>query len=231
MNSFAKYFAQVGKKFANKIPSPNKSVSEYLKCLQSNKASIFLQPTDMLEIKCIAVELPLKKSSGHDNISNMLLKEIIDNISEVLCIIFNRSLQQGEFPTIMKSAEVVPLYKSKEHFLEMNYRPISLLTTISKILGKIIYTRVYTFLQNTRQLYENQYGFQATHSCEHAIGQAISGIVKGLENKLNSACVLLDLLKAFDTIEHGIMLEKLSLYGICGNALSLFKSYLSDRKL
>ena len=94
-NSFAKYFAQVGKKFANKIPSPNKSVSEYLKCLQSNKASIFLQPTDVLEIKCIVVELPSKKSSGHDNISNIPLKEIIHNISEVLCIIFNRFLQEG----------------------------------------------------------------------------------------------------------------------------------------
>ena len=136
-NSFAKYFAQVGKKFANKIQSPNKSISEYLKCLQSNKASIFLHPTDVLEIKCIVVELPSKKSSRHDNISNMLLKEIIDNISEVLCITFNRSLLHGEFPTIMKLAEVVSLYKSKEHFLEMNYRPISLLTTISKILEKI----------------------------------------------------------------------------------------------
>ena len=125
--------------------------------------------------------MPSKKSSGHDNISNILLKEIIDNISEVLCIIFNRSLQQGEFPSTMKLAEVVPLYKSKEHFLETNYRPISLLTTISKVLEKIIYTRVYTFLQNTGQLYENQYGFQAAHSYEHAIGQIISGIVKGLE--------------------------------------------------
>ena len=230
-NNFAKYFAQVGKKCANKIPSPDKSVTEYLKCLQLNKASIFLQPTDLLEIKCIVTELPSKKSSGHNNISNILLKEIIDNISEVLCIIFNRSMQQGEFPSIMKLAEVVPLYKSEEHFLETNYRPISLLTTISKILEKIIYTKVYTFLQNTGQLYENQYGFQAAHSCEHAIGQVIGGIVKGLENKLNSACVLLDLSKVFDTIEHAIMLEKLLLYGICGSALSWFKSYLSDRKL
>ena len=88
------------------------------------------------------------------------------------------------------------------------------------MLEKIIYTRVYTFLQNTGQLYENQYGFHAAHSCEHAIGQAAGGIVKGLERKQNSACVLLDLWKAFDTIEHVIMLEKLSLYGICGNALN-----------
>ena len=176
-------------------------------------------------------KLPTKKSSGHDNISNILLKEIIDSISHILCTVFNKSLEQGEFPSIMKLAEVVPLYKGKEHFLETNYRPISLLTTVSKVLEKIVYKRVYNFLQNTGQLYENQYGFRASHSCEHAIGQVINSIVKGLENKLNSACVLLDLSKAFGTIEHVIMLEKLALYGIRGNVLTWFKSYLTGRKL
>ena len=138
-------------------------------------------------------KLPTKKSSGHDNISNIFLKQIIDEISNVLCIIFNKSLEQGECPNIMKLAEAVPLYKGKEHYLETNYRLISLLTTVSKVLEKIVYKRVYTFLQNTGQLYENQYGFRASHSCEHTIGHVINGIVKGLENKLNSACVLLDL--------------------------------------
>ena len=117
------------------------------------------------------------------------------------------------------------MYKGKEHFLETNYRPISLLTMISKVLEKIVYQRIYSFLQNTRQLYDNQYGFRESHSCEHAIGQVINGIVKGLENRVNSACMLLDLSKAFDTIEHTIMLEKLALYGIRGNALSWFKSH------
>ena len=230
-NILAKYFSQVGKNFAGKIPNPTTSISEYLKCLQSNKASIFLNPTDVWQIKKIVAKLPTKRSSGHDNISNILLKEIIENIAHVLCIIFNKSLEQGEFPSTMKLAEVVPLYKGKEHFLETNYRPISLLTTISKVSEKIVYQRVYSFLQNTGQLYDNQYGFRESHSCEHAIGQVINGIVKGLENRVNSVCVLLDLSKAFDTIEHTIMLEKLALYGVCGNASSWFKSYLSGRSL
>ena len=230
-NSLTKYFAQVGKKFADKIRSPTTSIVDYLKCLQSSKASIFFNPTDVLEIKRIVTMLPTKKSSGHDNISNILLKEIVDSIAHILCTIFNKSLEQGEFPTIMKLADVVPLYKSKEHYLETNYRPISLLTTVSKVLEKIVYCRVYTFLQNTGQLYENQYGFRASHSCEHAIGQVVNGIVKGMENKLNSACVLLDLSKAFDTIEHDIMLKKLEIYGIHGNALTWLKSYLTGRKL
>ena len=102
----------------------------------------------------------------------------------------------------MKLAEVVPLYKSKENFLETNYRPISLLTTMSKILEKIMYQRIYSFLQNTGQIYENQYGFRANHSCEHAIGQVVGTLIKNIENWLYSACILLDLSKAFDTIEH-----------------------------
>ena len=230
-NTFAKYFSQVGKKFAGKIPSSNTSISDYLKCLQSHKASIYLNPTDVWEIKKTVAKLPSKRSSGHDNISNILLKDIIANIADVLCVIFNKSLEQGEFPSMMKLAKVVPLYKGKEHYLETNYRPISLLTTISKVLEKIVYQRIYSFLQNTGQLYDNQYGFREAHSCEHTIGKVVNGIVKSLENKETSACVLLDLSKAFDTIEHTIMLEKLALYGIRGNALSWFKSYLSGRSL
>ena len=137
----------------------------------------------------------------------------------------------GEFPSIMKLAEVVPLYKSKEHYIENNYRPISLLTTISKILEKIMYHRVYSFLQNTGQVYDNQYGFRANHSCEHAVGQVVGSIVKGLENRQYVACILLDLSKAFDTIDHKILLEKLELYGIRGQVLTWFESYLTNRKL
>ena len=230
-NTFAKYFAEVGKKFASKINSPKRYVHDYLKLLQSHQTSLFLSPTCQQEIKRIVSSLPSKSSSGHDNISNVLLKEIIDQISQVLVEVFNKSMTQGEFPTIMKLAEVVPLYKGKEHYLETNYQPISLLTTISKILEKIIYKRVYSFLQNSGQLYENQYGFHANHSCEHAIGQVVGTIVKALENKQYAASILLDLSKAFDTIKHNILLKKLELYGIRGSALAWFESYLTNRTL
>ena len=161
--------------------------------MESNTKSIFLTPTDENEIKKISAELPSKTSSCHDQISNILLKEIIGYIVEPLSYIFNQSIQNGEFPDSMKLADVVSLYKNKEHYLESNYRPISLLTTISKILEKIVYKCVYEFLVETSQLYEDQYGFQSNHSCEHAIGQMVGSILKNMENKKNSLCVLLDL--------------------------------------
>ena len=120
-NMFAKYFAEVGKKFASKINLPKRHVHDYLKLLQSHQTSLFLSPTCQQEIKRIVSSLPSKSSSGHDNISNVLLKEIIDQILQVLVEVFNKSMTHCEFPTIMKLAEVVPLYKGKEHYLETNY--------------------------------------------------------------------------------------------------------------
>ena len=230
-NRFAKYFAGVGKQFASKIPKSFKSITDYLKLLQSSQSSLFLSPTCEEEIKRIVSTLPSKASSHHDNISNILLKEIIDQLAHVLVEVFNKSMTMGGFPSIMKLAEVVSLYKGKEHYLENNYRPISLLTTISKILEKIMYQQVYSFLQETGQIYKNQYGFRANHSCEHAVGQVIGTVVKGLENHQYIACILLDLSKAFDTIEHEILLHKLEFYVVRGHALSWFKSYLSNHKL
>ena len=188
-NSFARYFSEVGEKFAKKIPSPAKSITEYMKVMGSNTRSIFLEPTDENEIRKIAFELPNKSSSGHDRISNVLLKEIIAQITEPLSMIFNQSLQTGEFPSDMKLAEVVPLYKSKEHYLESNYQPISLLTTISKILKKVVYKRVYKFLTESSQLYDNQYGFCSNHSCEHAISQTVGNLLKNLRKIRKTASV------------------------------------------
>ena len=131
----------------------------------------------------------------------------------------------------MKLADVVPLFKSKDRYVESNYRPISLLSTMSKVLEKVVYNRVYNFLNQTGQISDKQYGFRAKHSCEHAVGQLIGSILKNLENKKTTVSVLLDLSKAFDTIKHDIMLKKLDLYGVRGTPLLWFQSYLSERKL
>ena len=230
-NGLAKYFANVGRNFAEKIPSPSRSVSEYLKLLQQNSESLFFSPSTVDEIEKIISSLPSKRSCGADNISNVLLKDLAPLLGVPLNIIINQSMCTGVFPDLMKLAEVVPLYKGKSRDLESNYRPISLLTTMSKVMEKVVYKRVYHFLTNTGQICETQYGFRSKHSCEHAIAQVVGSVLKNLEMKKSTIAVMLDLSKAFDTIEHEIMIKKLELFGVRGVCLDWFRSYLKDRQM
>ena len=131
----------------------------------------------------------------------------------------------------MKAADVSPLYKSKEKYMVTNYRPISLLITMSKILEKVVYVRVYNFLVETDQLYQSQYGFRSGHSCQNAISELVGTILKNQEENKLTIGVFIDLSKAFDTLSHDILLRKLHKYGIRGTALDWFKSYLSDRSM
>ena len=190
-----------------------------------------MTPTMTTEISKLIDNIPNKMSSGHDSITNVLLKKIKEGIVGPITDIFNASMCLGEFPNTMKLAEVIPLYKGKSRELGSNYRPISLLITLSKILEKLIYNRVYGFLMETDQIYQSQYGFRKRHSCEHAIGELTSEIVKNLENKKLTATIFLDLSKAFDTLEHSTLLAKLEIYGIRGVSLNWFKDYLINRKL
>ena len=161
---FAKHFSSVGKKFAEQIGSPSKDINHYLSYIPNNPKSIFMQPVTIQEIEKLINNLPNKKSSGYDNLSNVLLKQIKPSIINPLTLICNNSIKEGEFPHDMKAADVSLLHKSKERHVVTNYRPISLLITLSKILEKVVYSRVYNFLVETDQLYQSQYGFRSGHS-------------------------------------------------------------------
>ena len=131
----------------------------------------------------------------------------------------------------MKLADIVPIHKANEKYLTTNYRPISLLITVSKLLEKVMYKRTYNFFTQTDKLYQSQYGFRAQHSCENAIGELIGEIVKGHEHRKHTLAVFLDLSKAFDTLSHKILLTKLERYGIRGTSWKWYESYLDQRKL
>ena len=117
-------------------------------------------------------------SYGHDNISNVFLIKLYLCFLSPLVYIFNLSIQTGIFPDKMKLAEIIPVYKSKEKNLMTNYRPISLLITISKFLGKVIYKRIYHFLDSNNVFFKNQYGFRENRSYMHVISKLISHIIK-----------------------------------------------------
>ena len=228
---FAKHFSSVGRKYAHQITKSDTSFIQYLQNIPQFPTSIYMTPTSMIEIESLIDKLPNKTSKGNDNISNILLKKLKFPIIKPMEIIFNKSIEEGIFPDDMKLADVIPLYKNKERFLVTNYRPISLLVTMSKILEKIIYKRTYKFLCSTEQLYQSQYGFRTGHSCENAIGELVGTIVKNKEQKKSTVGVFIDLSKAFDTLNHDMLLQKMERYGIRGCTLKWFASYLSNRKM
>ena len=211
---FGKYFSQIGKEFANKIKAPLKDIKEYLAKIPIIKYSLFLHPTTSVEICRLIDKLPNKSSSGHDKISNIILKKIKDGISLPLASILNKSLQEGKVPDIMKIADVIPLCKSKSKEETNNYRPISLLITMSKVMEKVVYSWTVNFLEKTNQIFKSQYGFRSKHSCELAVSELLSEVIKGNESGLHTIAVYLDLSKAFDTIDHKLLLSKLEVYGI-----------------
>ena len=180
--------------------------------MQKSDSTLFLAPTSVDEIHYLIKSLPNKTSSGHDSISNNLMKKLSPSILEPLAIIFNKSLETGVFPEEMKMADVVLLYKSKSEYECTNYRPISLLLTISKLLEKLMYKRTYYYLEQTDQLYQSQYGFRKSHSCETAIMELASSIIKGKDDGFYTLALFIDLSKAFDTVDHNILLDKLDKY-------------------
>ena len=210
---------------------PIKPINSYISSIPNHHSSIFLEPCTEQEISKLIKSLKPKKSSGIDNIDNIILKELEAYLTRPLMLIFNNSLETGIFPEKMKIAKVVPLHKAKNKDETTNYRPISLLLTLSKLLEKIMYKRVYKFLTKTNQLYSSQDGFRKNHACDQAMGELVANITKGIEQRKLTAGVFLDLSKAFDTLEHSVIFKKLYRYGLRGQCLTWFKSYLTDRKL
>ena len=158
-----------------------------------------------------------------------LVKVSAPIITPILRKYYNMFMRSGEFPDNLKVGKITPIFKKGDQEKFENYRPVSTLPIFAKIFEKVIYSQLYDYLAKKNILYDNQYGFRKSHSCSHALNYSVSEIQKHHENDEHVIGIYIDLSKAFETIEHTKLLQKLNIYGIRGNVHALLKSYLSNR--
>ena len=168
-------------------------------------------------------------SAGHDELPPFVAKSCIDEYIEPLTHLINESLRTGICPSELKLARVVPIFKSGDPSLLTNYRPISILSFFSKVFERIVYDYLFDFISTNNILYDYQFGFRPKHSTQQAIITLIDKITKSLDNGDIVISLFIDLKKAFDTVDHRILLRKLYAYGIRGTMLKWIESYLSGR--
>jgi hypothetical protein len=228
--NFNDFFIKIGPSFAEKIRQSSISYKEYLDKIGRNQHSMFILPTDEAEILKIVRNMKPKTSCGFDVLSPNLIKRVIQPLLLPLKYLLNASLEQGVVPQKMKIAKVTPIFKQGARDQYNNYRPVSVLPTFSKILERIMYDRVFLFIQKNNILAQNQYGFRKGFSTEDAVIEMQARILEHLGKREWCLGVCMDLSKAFDTLDHAILLHKLEHYGLRGLPLKWFKSYLSGRK-
>ena len=230
-NGFNEFFTGIGPQLAQGIDTSGKpAFSSYMG--QPAPSNFLFNFTDVSKVKKIINNLTSKTSSGDDEVSSIFLKnEKVSNIFlPSLTILINQSLHTGIFPDRLKLAKVIPLYKDKGDDYDFeNYRPISLLSVLSKIFERVVFDQIYDYFTENKLFYDSQYGFRKGHSTEQALLELFDRILKDVDSKKDPFAIFLDLSKAFDTIDHNILINKLNHYGINGTALNWFKSYLSNR--
>ena len=227
-NIFNDFFVNVADEITKTIPKTPKSPLDYLSNRYSN--SLFLTPVTFIEVNDLINILNPCKSVRPNSLPIKLLKIIGPSVSPILALLVNQSFQTGIFPDKLKIAKVISLFKKGNPELPSNYRPISLLSIFSKIFEKLMYRRLYRFLEIHDVFFSLQFGFQENHSIDHALVSLTETVKSTLDNKRFGCGIFIDLQKAFDTVNHKILLSKLEHYGIRGCALEWFRSYLSDRK-
>ena len=229
-NAFNKYFISIASELNSDMEGIHLNRSQFQSFTDflnpANVNTIFLEECTSLEINEIISGFQNGKAS---DIPIKVIKKSAHAIANPLAKVFNDLISSGTFPEELKVGKITPVYKKGSPELLENYRPISTLPIFGKLFEKIIYSRLYSFLQSQNILHSNQYGFRKAHSTSHALNFSVSHIETALQNKKHILGIFIDLSKAFDTIDHETLLHKLHHFGIRGTAHSLLKSYLTNR--
>ena len=232
-NTFNSYFSNIaGDLKSSRVNSEGRNGDEnYHQTFLKNSASnfLFLNTVDADEVFNVIKNFK-NKSTRDTKISALKIANMSYGFTHAFASVINKSFQEGIFPEQLKIARVTPIHKEGSKKDVGNYRPISLLSSFSKIYEKLMYNRLSKFLESNNSIYESQYGFRSGRSCEHAILNAQNLLLNSLSKQQVSLLLLIDFSKAFDMVDHSILLNKLEHYGITGIAFKWLESYLCNRK-
>jgi len=225
-NAFNNHFASIGSILESKINS-NIDYRSFLG--ESSNTTFKLDLATKSDIKEIIKNLKYTSSVGVDEIHLIIIKENAEILSEPISILINSSIEEGSFPNIFKTAKIIPLHKKGSKGDVSNYRPISILSNLSKIYEKFICIQLTNYFHANNLFYEHQYGFRKFHNTTQALMSVNDLVINALGNKEKLMGVFLDLSKAFDTINVEILIHKMKMYGIRNTELNIINSFLTNR--
>ena len=228
-NIFNRYFVSCAENLRSTNRSSGQSFYKWLPQLEHSN-HFKLRAVTFSEVRKMLKELKPRKATGIDGIPSRLLKDGADALASPLSAIFNLSIQQNVIPAEWKKAKVTPLHKSGAKDNPQNYRPISVLPVVSKVLERLIHKQLASYFDEHGLLCMSQSGFRRKHSTETAVTYFADEILMNMDKGEVTGSVFIDLAKAFDTVDHDILISKLKNYGVCDESLQWFENYFSGRK-
>ena len=213
-----------------KLPHSGSDPLAILKRLMQYRSTTFkLQSVHPDTIESVVKNLKNSKSAGLDNIDTQILKMSLPYILPAITHIINLSIDCGQFPSNWKTAKIIPLYKKGNQLDPKSYRPVAILPVLSKVLERVIFMQISHYFEKNKLIHPNHHGFRAAHSTATCLIQMYYKWVKAIEDGKFTGVCFLDLIAAFDMVDHSLLLEKLTLYGFNEVSISWVKSYLLGR--
>jgi len=232
-DKFNRFFCSIAAKLVEKLekrPFDEDKITEFYKGKGVSPNAFILADVPVDKVQKQLSSLNITKSVGCDGISARFLKEAAEVIAIPLTHIINLSLKTGKVPRDFKTARVVPLYKKGDCNYEGNYRPVSILPIVSKVFERIVHDQLYQYLSSNSLVYDFQSGFRSKYSTDTALTYLGDKLRFNMDKGLYTGVILLDLQKAFDTVDHSILVSKLRAIGADNIAVKWFSSYLDERK-